>query len=394
MKAKSIKGRSAEEIKNSLENSKSDGFIPTLAVVFLSISQDINAVRKLFDEHQIAIFGATTNGEFIDEELEKGSIAVLLMDVKKDYFRIYIDEFPEHNYREVARKIARKAIEHFDRPAFLIAASNMATDGEALLNGFADEIGEDVNVFGGMAGDDYAFTEQKVFTNHAESSDGVVAIAFDEDKMLIKGRATCGWKPVGTPKTVTKSEGNKVYTVDDVAVLDLTLKYGGITNVSRETATRDTALEIATTLPLQLQREVGDPVMRPGLIVDFDDGSFVCSGTVPQGSKVRFSLPPDFDVMEVVLKEAEDLKLKEIPEADALVVFSCAGRILAFGPMMNMEIEGLKKVWDVPMAGIFSNGELARATNGKLEMHNLTTCCVVLKEKYIEPVIQVNEVIA
>jgi hypothetical protein len=48
--------------------------------------------------------------------------------------------------------------------------------------------------------------------------------------------------------------------------------------------------------------------------------------------------------------------------------------------MMNMEIEGIRKLWNVPMAGMFSNAELARATNGNLEMHNLTTCCVALKE--------------
>ena len=70
-----------------------------------------------------------------------------------------------------------------------------------------------------------------------------------------------------------------------------------------------------------------------------------------------------------------------MPEADALVIFSCAGRILSLGPMMNQEIEGVKKVWNVPMVGMFSNAELARATGGKLEMHNLTTCAVALKEK-------------
>lgn len=37
--------------------------------------------------------------------------------------------------------------------------------------------------------------------------------------------------------------------------------------------------------------------------------------------------------------------------------------------------------WDVPMAGMFSTAELARATIGNLEMHNLTTCCAALKER-------------
>ena len=121
--------------------------------------------------------------------------------------------------------------------------------------------------------------------------------------------------------------------------------------------------------------------MRPGLMVDWSDHSFYCSGSVPQGSKVRFSLPPDWDVMEKVIHATREMKANEMPEADAVIIFSCAGRILALGPMMNKEIEGVKDVWNAPMVGMFSNAELGRATGGNLEMHNLTTCCVALKEK-------------
>jgi hypothetical protein len=379
MKAKSIKGKSAEDIKSALGQSMTDGFKPTLAVVFLSVSQDRKAICNLLDSNGIAIFGATTSGEFIDEVTEKGTVVILLLDIKMDYFQIFFDEYPEKNYRETTRMIAEEAQTKFPKPAFLISGSHLETDAEQLLFGFEDVVGKDVNVYGGMASDDYTFTEQFVFTNGKESSRGIVALALDENNILIKGKATCGWKAVGTEKIVTKSEGNHVYTVDDIPVLDLTAKYGGLENVSPDNT--GLMLEIASNLPLQLQRGKGDPVMRPGLLVDWSDHSFYCSGSVPQGSKVRFSLPPDFNVMEKVIKGVEELKQNEMPEADALIVFSCAGRILAFGPMMNQEIEGIKKVWNVPMAGMFSNAELARATGGNLEMHNITTCCVALKEK-------------
>jgi len=379
MKAKSIKGKSIEEIKSALLESMKDEFKPTLAIVFLSVKQDRAAICKLLDSHGIAIFGATTSGEFIDEVTEKGTVVMLLLDIKNDHFQIYLDDFHEKNFREIASGIAKKAKEKFPKPAFLISGSHLETDAEQLLFGFEDVVGKAVNVYGGMASDDYTFTEQFVFTNGKESNQGMVALALDEDKILIKGKATCGWKAVGTEKTVTKSDGNHVYTVDDIPVLDLTVKYGGVKNVSPDNT--GLMLEIAANLPLQLQREKGDPVMRPGLLIDWSDRSFFCSGSVPQGSKIRFSLPPDFDVMETVIKGAEELKNTEMPEADAIIVFSCAGRILVFGPMMNMEIEGLKKIWNVSMVGMFSNAELARATGGNLEMHNLTTCCVVLKEK-------------
>ncbi|MEO6403902.1 MAG: FIST N-terminal domain-containing protein [Ferruginibacter sp.] len=379
MQAKSIKGKSTAEINTALQQSMADGFKPTLAIVFISLNQDRNALKKMFEDSGIAIFGATTNGEFIDEQTTQDAAAILLLDINPEYFSIFFEEFSGKNYREKATLLAKLALEKFAHPAFLVSCSNTETDAEALLLGFEDIIGKQVNVYGGAAGDNYTFSEQFVFNNNRESSNGMVVLVVDEDKIKIKGRATCGWKAVGTVRTVTKSEGNHVFTVDDIPVLDLTAKYGGIENVNPENT--GLMLEIACNFPLQLQRESGDPVMRPGLKLDWNDHSFYCSGTVPQGSKVRFSLPPDFDVTEKVISDCIELKATEMPEADALIIFSCAGRQVALGPMIQQEIEGLKKIWNIPMAGFFSNAELARANGGNLEMHNLTNCCVVLKEK-------------
>jgi len=379
MKAKSIKGKTTEEIEVALEESMADGFQPTLAIVFLSIKHDRTELCKLLDDASIAVFGATSNGDFIDEDIIKDSFSILLLDIKRQYFTIMLEEYPEKNYREITRTMAKKALEKYPTPAFLIAGSHIETDAEELLFGFEDIVGKQVNVYGGMAGDDMTFTGQFVFTNGKPSDRGIVALVLDESKIKIKGIATCGWKAMGTEKTVTKSEGNRLYTIDNIPVLELTKKFSGIENVTRENTWL--AMEIATNFPIQLQREKGAPVMRPGLTVIWEDGSFICSGSIPQGSKVKFSLPPDFDVIEKVVSGIEGLKETDMPEADAVVMFSCAGRLLSLGPLMSKEIEGVKNVWNVPMTGIFSNAELARATDGNLEMHNLTTCCVALKEK-------------
>lgn len=379
MKAKSIKGVSVKEIKEALEQSMADGYKPTLAIVFLSISQNRKDIAEMLSNVGVQIFGVTTNGEFTDETPEKLSTAILLLDMNALYFKVFASEYLQNNFKEVAHNLALEAKKQFKKPAFLIAGSHAQTDAEALLQGIVDATSAEVDIYGCMAGDDVTFTEQFVFTNKWESSKGLVVLALDGDKILIKGKATCGWKAVGTEKTVTKSEGTHVYTVDDVPVLDITVKYGGIENVSPDNA--GLLLEIATNFPLQLQREKGDPVMRPGLVIDWTDHSFYCSGTVPQGGKVRFSLPPDFDVIDKVIKGAENLRATEMPDADGVVVFSCAGRILSFGPLITEELMGIKNVWNVPMVGMFSNAELARATGGNLEMHNLTTCVVALKEK-------------
>ena len=377
MKAKSIKGESPEQIRTALQEAIEDGFTPTLAIVFASVSQDRGAICQLFTDADVAVFGATTNGEFTDEEPRKHSVAVLLLDLKPDCFRVFSTSFEEDSYREKAAELAARSMSVFPEVGFLLVTSGASTDGEQILHGLQDVTGSNINAFGGAAGDDYAFKETFVFSNTWESNRGMVLIAIDETKVKIKGIATCGWKPIGTERTVTKSQGNHVYTIDNIPALDITAKFGGIENATPEND--NLMVELASNFPLQLQHEKGDPVMRPGLVVDWTDRSFFTSGTVPQGSKVRFSLPPDWDVMEKVVKGVQGLKETEMPEADALVVFSCAGRILSLGPMMSEELEGIKNVWKVPMAGMFSNAELARATGGNLEMHNLTTSGVALK---------------
>jgi hypothetical protein len=332
----------------------------------------------MFTEANISVFGATTNGEFINEDPQKGSVAVLLLDMDTDSFRLYTESFEGNNFRKTSGELAGKAKQVFPEVGFLLVTSGAATDGEEVLQGLQEIAGNEINAYGGAAGDDYGFKNTFVFSNHFDSDKGVVMLAIDEQKVKIKGVATCGWKAVGTEKTVTKSEGNHVYTIDNIPALDITAKFGGIENANPDN--ENLMIEIASNFPLQLQREKGDPVMRPGIVVDWNDRSFFTSGTVPQGSKVRFSLPPDWDVMEKVVNGVKELRESEMPEADAVVVFSCAGRILSFGPMMNAEIEGIKQVWNVPMAGMFSNAELGRMAGGNLEMHNLTTCCVALKE--------------
>ena len=378
MQARSIKGSSPEEMCRALQETVASGFKATLAIVFISVKQDRETISKLLHEEGIAVFGVTTHGEFTGEGITKESFAILLLDTNPDFFTILFSEYPEKNYRETTRVMATKALERFSHPCFLIAGCHMETDAEELMHGFEDIVGKDVNVYGCMAGDDFSFSEQFVFTNGMSSNRGIVSLVLDEDHLNIQGKAICGWKAMGTEKTVTKSEGNRVYSIENVSPLEMTKKYSGLENLTQDNP--DIGIEIATSFPLQLQREKGDPVMRPGLIINWEDGSFICSGSVPEGAKVKFSLPPDFDVIEKVIEGCNDLKASQMLKADALIVFSCAGRLISLGPLMNEEIEGVRKVWDVPMAGMFSNAELARATNGNLEMHNLTTCFVAIKE--------------
>jgi len=386
MKAKSINGKSTEEIKSALQQSMADGFKPTLAIVFTSVKQDREAISRLLDEKGIQIFGATTAGEFIDGEIEGGSIVILLLDMNLAYFKMEFLETSQETTFEDACKLGNSGRETFTKPAFIIANSGVSLDGEPIVEGIVQGSGkslsssdEEVTIFGGKAGDDLALESTFVFTNGKSAASALVALIIDEDKIDVKGIATCGWKAIGTTKTVTKSEGNIVYTIDDKPALDMLMNYLGV-EIKQEGNKEIVTFLSSWYYPLQVERENVDPVIRTAMFANREDRSLICSGKVPQGSKIKFSLPPDFDSIDTVVADCKGIK-ENAQHADALIMFSCVSRYLSFGAVMKEEIEQVQQIWDVPMAGFFSYGEYGKSKTGKYDYHNNTCCLVVLKEK-------------
>jgi len=387
MKVKSIKGKSTEDIRSALEQSMADGFKPTLAIVFLSVKQDREAVSRLIDEKDIQIFGATTAGEFIDGDIEEGSIVMMLLDIDPAYFKL---EFLEINGQDAtgdAKKLGVIGKETFKNPALIIATGGVFIDGDQIMEGIAQGFEKpasleerEVTVFGGMAGDDLIAEKPIVFTNGKSKDNALIALIIDEDKIDVRGIASCGWEAIGTTKTVTKSEGNIVYTIDDKPALDMLMKYLGV-EVKQDDNKGVVAFLNSWYYPLQLERENGDTVIRATRFANSENRSLICTGSVPDGSKIKFSLPPDFDAIETVVSECVSIKDDAQQQADALIMFSCVSRHLSFGALMKEEIDQVQNVWNAPMAGFFTYGEYGKSKIGNNEFHNNACCVVALKEK-------------
>ncbi len=387
MKAKSIRGKSTEDIQSALKQSMADGFRPTLAIVFLSVKQDIEAISKLLDKKGIQIFGATTAGEFMDGEIEEGSIVMLLLEINPAYFKLEFIEINLQSAKEDAKKLGSIGKRTFQNPSFVIATGGVHIDGDQIMEGIIQGFGKPssskkkkVTVFGGMAGDDLIAEKPLVFTNGKSKDNALIALIVDKDKIDVRGIATCGWEAIGTTKTVTKSEGHIVYTIDDRPALDMLMKYLGI-EVKQEDTKGIAAFLNSWYYPLQLERENGDTVIRATRFANSETRSLICTGSVPQGSKIKLSLLPDFGAIEKVVTECASIKDDAQQQADALIMFSCVSRHLSFGALMKEEIDQVKNVWGAPMAGFFTYGEYGKSKIGNNEFHNNACCVVALKER-------------
>jgi len=376
MKAKSIKGKSYEEINTALQAIIGEDFQPTLAIVFIANDSERPAITKLLTKNNIRIFGASTGDNFIDEEVESGAAALMLLDINPSYFRLEIKECEIEGVKESASQIGKRAAELFTRPAFLVISGGLTIDGDEILEGFESVCGKDTTIFGGLAADALKMQRTYVFTNDTFTDKGLLALVLNGEKISLNGVAVGGWRPVGMDRVITKSEGNVVYTIDDEPALSFVKRYAGLKDVDTDNGLN---FMLASNFQLQLQRQDKHPVMRTPMRANTNDGSIVFAGSLPQGSKVKLSLLPGFDVIEAT--QAEFVKYKnEQPEADALIVFSCAGRQITLGPYASEEINGIKNIWNAPLAGFFCYGEIGRVVSGQHEFHNMTCSLAILKE--------------
>ena len=377
MKATAIKGRTAEEIKDALSKTTAEGFLPTLAIVFIAEDSERDAITKLLSEKNIKIFGASTGSNFIDEDIESGATVILLLDIKPEYFRVEIKSTDSVSTKENAEQIAKTAKAAFKQPSFLIISGGLTTDGDQIIEGVENICGKGTTIFGGLAADGLKMERTYVFTNDILTDKGLLALIFDEEKIELNGVAVGGWKPIGIDRVITKCDGNVVYTIDDEPALSFIKRYAGLKDINADNALN---FLLASNFQLQLQRENKHPVMRTPMWANINDGSIVFAGSLPQGSKVKLSLLPGFEVIDAT--KTEFLKYqKEEPEVDALIVFSCAGRQITLGPYVSEEIEGIKKIWDAPLAGFFCYGEIGKVVSGEHEFHNMTCSLATLKEK-------------
>jgi len=54
---------------------------------------------------------------------------------------------------------------------------------------------------------------------------------------------------------------------------------------------------------------------------------------------------------------------------------------MALGPMVEDEISAVHKLWEVPMVGFFTYGEIGSVSQGRCDFHNNTLVPVLINEK-------------
>ncbi len=376
MQIKSFTAKSPEGVAEEIALLKSDGFSPNLALLFCSIKIDLEEVASTFDRLGIDMIGASTAGEIVNEDVHDGVVTGLLLEINPSWYKIFSAEYDSDNPFNTCKTIGAGAIERFKNPSIMAMSGGVSIDAEQIVYGLKAGAQGEVPIFGGLAADDLNITKTYAFTRNGVTSNGIAVVAFDNDKVELKGLATSGWEGVGMENTITHAEGNIVYTINNEPAVRAFVKYFGYFD---NDSTGEVS-EMSAQYPLQIMREDGTAILRAPLMHIKENGALVLAGGVKNGDKFRFSIAPGFEVIDQTIAEFGEWK-KHTVEADGLVLFSCKGRHSALGPLIEDEVKGIYNFWKKPMIGFFTYGEIGPTKNGICEFHNETCSLVVIRER-------------
>ena len=185
-----------------------------------------------------------------------------------------------------------------------------------------------------------------------------------------------GWDSFGPVRTITRSEGNKLYELDNKNALEVYKKYLG-----------DKASELpasALLFPLSIFNEDSDKeLVRTILSIDEDEGSMTFAGDIPQDNKARFMMANFDRLVEGAGNAAQSANAMSDGDPEFVLMISCVGRKLVLGQRIEDEVEAVIELLgdDAVYSGFYSNGELSPfKEKSECSLNNQTMTITTYKE--------------
>ena len=374
MKVIPLYGTTVDELRSAIQEGSLEK--PSLGFIFSSVSLGIESLAEMLSSFSADIIGCSTSGEILpngDSLISHFSAVGCLMDMDPALFSSRIFHRTREETYDLGASVGRWGKERFSDPVFMIFVSGLQNDSEQIVRGIADQVSGPVQVYGGVAGDDAHFQETFVLKNGDISSDGVVAVVFDGQKIQVEGLVASGWVGLGVEKTITRSTGNVVYTIDDLPATDTYKEYLKVSD--------DELQSFGFDFPLIVNRNDGSSVIRAPLKIEIGNKSLIFAGSVPEGSKVTFACSSGKETIDSSVKTI-DAFAPSIRNASLLLLFSCFARHQAIGDQVKDEILAVLHHSNAPLVGFFTYGEIGNTEYGSCEFHNETLILVALSLKH------------
>ncbi|BDA70101.1 hypothetical protein CAL7716_042670 [Calothrix sp. PCC 7716] len=347
-----------------------DGEVPQAGILFAAIDFDhaliLQHIQDAFGE--IELIGGTTNGEVSSVMgFQQDSLTLMVFASDEVEIRAGLGRSVSKNPILIAQQAVEMAkLKSSAKPQLCLTfPDSLTSNGVLILEGLKKGLGGQIPIIGGMAADDYMFSQTYQFFQNEVVCDAVPVLLFC-GKLQVSYGVASGWTPIGKRSCVTKVDGNVVYEIDGQRALDFYQYYLGA-----ETFATNYAIHA-----LAVFEEEERFYMRAPNSYDTESGSVTFFSDIPSGAMVQIT-----DTSRENILQASETSLKKaltnfsgINPAAALLI-SCAARRRILGTLTSQEYQLVKNHLSptLPCCGFYAYGEIAPLTaKGKTQFHNKT----------------------
>lgn len=330
--------------------------IPQAGILFCSIDLVHDQIVQGIDDvwPGIALIGCTTDGEFSSRLGFRDDSATLML------FGSDTVEFTAGLGRDVSkdidgacsRAIAAATAKATMPPALCITLpESLTTSAQQIVESLGRSLSEVVPVLGGTAGDAFKLTGTRQFCGREVCSDSVPVLLFS-GPLVYSVAVASGWKPMGEPGLVTRSETSLVREIDGSPAIEFYRQRLG-----------DQGRPGAET-PLGILDEAGTVAYLRATLEAFvhEDGAITYLGDVREGAMVQITVADRSAILDGC-RDSISRAFADFPHGKtpaATLIFSCAARKLLLGTRTGQEISIVESVIgsQIPVCGFYGYGEI------------------------------------
>ncbi|MGK0289478.1 MAG: hypothetical protein ACI86H_000923 [bacterium] len=366
---------------------------PSFALLYLDQKHDLDIVTSELNQKFSGMpwIGCTTSGEITPEGIQEGGMVLMAGDQEFKAVVASTDgakTAPQQAAKNLAKQLKNDAVEEMPHQVVIVHAPGSTVQESGwefqIFPILQKELGENVQIVGGSAGDSLTFLGSQVITNNLCSDNGLVALRIGSNRKIAKSLSH-GYEHTSQKVTITKVDGCIVHQLDGkkasqryAELVGSTekkvmqgismIKMGGVMPKMLTGFTQKMGVTPKKLLGLPFFQHItknpfGIPMegtenyqtIFPKIINK--NGSIEFYGEIPEGTELTLMQRND-DVFVAATSNALKKNQEQLDgKISASLVIECAGRKMLLDKKLEQSFQQAKSVVDSPIIGFYSNGE-------------------------------------
>lgn len=304
-----------------------------------------------------AIIGMSTSTVISNGELKKNTSTIIIAYMKFSYAETAILESSDKISKSM--KTAIKALKRKRKnEKIAIVFGTKFANGDTIVHNFKND-GTEIPIIGGLAeeglSDESGTKRNFVFTNDGIVENGVAICFLYGTKLNIHTGVDTSWTPIGNKFKVTRSDGNRVYELNNKPIAEIYKHYLG--DEALKEIKKDSAFSLNYPLLLSEQSSHMNISVARAIIATTDE-YFLFAGNVKEGEHVSFGfsdISVDGSSCDTYFntKTAQEKTAQE--KTEAFFTYSCIARKIILNNAAQEESLMLNRI--APTNGCFTYGE-------------------------------------